>query len=103
MRFGDLPRRPLSDVLAIIDHYLREADNAVALRFADALEQAMRHIAEHPESGSPRLEKETGIKGLRVWPVKGFSYVILYRVMAGKVTFARVLRTSRDIPATLQD
>jgi toxin ParE1/3/4 len=103
MNFGDLPKAPLADVHSIIDYYLREAGEEVALSFIDALERAMRHVENNPDSGSPRLGKVLRIPGLRIWPMKGFSHIILYRVTSDKVTFIRILHSARDVPRILRE
>jgi len=103
MKFSDLPALPRSDFYAIIDYYITEAGDEVALTFIDALERAMRQITDHPDAGSPRLASVVSLKGLRVWPIKGFQHLILYRSKAGAVTIARVLHSSRDIPHILRE
>ncbi len=103
MRFTDLPERPRADVFHIIDYYITEAGDEVALTFIDALERALRHLADHPESGSLWLGSSLGIKGLRVWPIKGFPHIVVYQTFKENVAAVRILHTARDIPATLQE
>ena len=89
------------DVEGIIDYYLAEADVSVAMAFIDELEQAYRHLAVHPGTGSPRLGHELGIEGLRSWPLRRFPHVVFYFERPDHVDIWRVLHGQRDIPAWL--
>jgi toxin ParE1/3/4 len=40
------------------------------LRFIAALQSAIRHVAVHPGSGSPRYALELNLPGLRLWRLK---------------------------------
>lgn len=85
---------------AILDYYMAEAGTPVALAFVDALDAALRHIAAHPASGSPRYAHEVDLPGLRVWPIRRFPHLVFY-VEGGDVDVWRVLHGERDIPAWL--
>lgn len=80
-----LQRRRLADhdVTDAVDHYLDESP-AVALRFVDALEQALRHIRKLPATGSPRYAHELDIPGLRCWRLKRFPYLVFYLRASGR-------------------
>ena len=90
------------DVDEAIAHYLREADERVALGFVDALERAYRHIGRHPESGSARYALELKLPGLRSWPLKRFPHLVFYVETKETIDVWRVLHGSRDIPAWMQ-
>ena len=48
-----IPReRTKQDIDEAVDYYLSETGENAALGFIDALEQAFRHIARHPATGS---------------------------------------------------
>ena len=98
VRLGEAARL---DVRAIVFAYRTEAGEAVALRFAQALERALRHIGAHPASGSPRYAHELDLPGLRVWPVRRFPHLVFYVEREDMVSVWRVLHASRDIPETL--
>lgn len=65
-----------NDIEQAVDHYLAEAGPAVALRFIDAAEAALRGIGKLPGSGSPRYAHELDIPDLRSLPTGRFPYLI---------------------------
>jgi toxin ParE1/3/4 len=91
------------DVEDVVDYYLNEAGEQIALGFVDALEQAYLHIASHPASGSPRYAHELNLPGLRYWPVQRYPYLVFYVELSSHVDIWRVLHGQRDIPAWLLD
>ncbi len=98
-----IPRESASrDVEDAVDYYLNEAGEQVALGFVDALEQAYRHIAAQPASGSPRYAHELNLPGLRTWPLQRYPYLIFYVELANRIDIWRVLHGQRDIPAWLR-
>lgn len=98
-----IPReRARRDIDEAVDHYLAEAGERVALGFIDALEQAFRHIARHPATGSPRYGHELDLPGLRSWPLKRYPYLVFYVERDDHVDVWRVLHGQRDIPAWMR-
>jgi toxin ParE1/3/4 len=97
-------RRALADqdVRDAIAWYVREGGAALGERFIVALERAAAHLARSPSAGSPRYAHELGIEGLRVWPLRGFPYRIVYRDTGALLDVWRVLHAQRDIPAWLR-
>ena len=91
------------DIEEAITHYLEEAGPAVALGFIDSVEQAFRHIAGDPGSGSPRYAHELNLPGLRSWPLGSFPYLVFYMVGRGQADVWRVLHGQRDIPAWMAE
>ena len=91
------------DVDEAIAHYLREADEQVALSFVDALERAFRHIGRHPASGSSRYALELKLPGLRTWPLGRFPHVVFYVEGKECIDVWRVLHGARDIPAWMRE
>ena len=89
------------DIEASVDHYRAEAGERVALGFVAALEQALRHVARHPATGSPRYAHELDLPGLRVWRVKRHPHLIFYVERDDHIDVWRVLHGQRDIPAWL--
>ena len=83
------------------DYYIREAGDAVAFRFIDALQAAYHRIGANPGIGSPRLGGLIGLPSLRTWPVRDFPYVICYEMGPGTVDVWRVLHAQSDIPEHL--
>lgn len=90
------------DVNEAIDHYLGEGAEQAALKFIDALEQALQHIGRHPATGSPRYAHELDLPGLRCWQVKGYPHLVFYVERDDHIDVWRVLHGSRDIPAWMQ-
>lgn len=59
--------------------------------------------AEHPAIGSPRLEVELGIPGVRVFALRTYPYVIIYFDTPEYVDVRHLLHSSRGIPARLTE
>lgn len=98
-----LRERANRDAEEAVDHYLREAGEQTALRFADALERACARIAGHPAAGSSRYAHELGLPGLGVWPLKRYPYLLFYVERDDHVDVWRLLPAERDIAAWLRD
>lgn len=92
-----------ADFDAALDYYLAEADQAVAQRFIDAVEDAYRLLADNPAIGSMRLPSALGLEQTRTWAVHGFPYVIIYVEADGDLEIWRLLHGQRDLPALLID
>ena len=97
-----LRERARRDIDEAIEHYLSEAEPAVALDFVDALEDALRQIGERPASGSPRHAHELDIPGLRFQSVGRFPYPVFYVEREADIDVWRVLHGARDIPAWMR-
>jgi toxin ParE1/3/4 len=91
------------DVEGIIDYYLEQAGEDIALKFVDALESTYARLARQPAAGSPRYAQELGLPGLRTWRLHGFPYRVFYFEYADSVEIWRVLHERRDIPTHLQE
>jgi toxin ParE1/3/4 len=98
-----LTRRARADIDAIFQYHAVAASGSVAISFYEALERAIHAIADHPSAGSPRLGHLLNRPGLRVWPVKGFPHLIVYRTKPQGPTVLRVIHGSRDVPREFQD
>jgi toxin ParE1/3/4 len=88
-----------------IDHafayYLTEAGADTASHFVDEVGVAMRHIALHPATGSPRYGQLCDVPGLRSWLLQRFPYTVLYLERDEHLDVLRVLHQHADIPAQL--
>jgi len=82
-------------------HYVNQADVAVAMRFIDAVQRAIRRISRNPQLGTLRFAYELDIPGLRSLPVDRFPYLLFYVERDDHVDVWRLLHTRRDIPSTL--
>lgn len=91
------------DIDEAIQHYLSESGPVVASGFVDALEQAFRHIARHPGTGSPRYAHELNFAELRCWTLRRYPYLVFYVECADRIDVWRVLHGKRDIPSWLQE
>jgi|SRR5882672_453080 len=87
----------LLDIGAII-LYLREQGGAdVALRFSDAVEEALHQLEEFPHLGPIRHFRQPG---LRSWRVPGFKRWLLFYVPTPKgIRLYRVIHSSMDLEA----
>jgi toxin ParE1/3/4 len=99
-----VPReRAMRDVEDIVDHYLIEAGEKIALAFIDALERTYGHLARHPTAGSLRYAHELALPGLRFWRLRPYPYLVFYIERDDNVDVWRVLHEERDIPAWMRD
>jgi len=64
---------------AAIDWYAQRR-RLIAVEFLDAIEAAIAHIIEWPDSGRPYPGREDRIPVLRTKRVKGFPYSVVYLV-----------------------
>lgn len=99
-----IPReRANRDIDEAVDHYLGEGGEKATLGFIDALEQAYRHIARHPATGSPRYAHELELPGLRSWPLKRYPYLVFFVEHDEHIDVWRILHGGRDIPAWMRE
>ena len=98
-----LRERARRDIDDAIEHYLSEAEPAVALDFIDALEDTLRRIGERPAGGSPRLAHELDIPGLRFQSVAKVPYLVFYLERGADIDVWRVLHGARDIPSWMRE
>lgn len=98
-------------VLPQAEHDLRQATvwyrdqggEDLAVKWADAVAAALRHVGAHPRTGASRHAVALSLGGLRVWPVQKFPYLIFYIERDTHVDVWRVLHAQRDIPAWMRD
>lgn len=90
-----------ADILAALDYYITNAPE-YTLAFIDDVEEAYKHIQQFPASGSLRYAYELSLPELRVWGCSKYPYLIFYVDYPTQIEVWRVLHSSRDIPATLQ-
>lgn len=95
-------QRPLAaeDIIGQALHIHR--DNPIASRrFLEAVDQALAALVDMPGIGAPRPHGR--IEGLRMWRVRGFDrHLIFYRPTADGIEVIRLLHSSRDIAAVLE-
>ena len=91
------------DLESASSYYVSEADVATAIRFVDAVEATARRIGRNPRLGSLRFAYELSVPDLRVVAVGKFAYLLFCLERESHVEVWRLLHTSRDIPASLQE
>ena len=84
--------RPAQTDIDEIVAYIAEDNLDAALAFEARLTQLFRMLANNPKSGRERPEL---MEGLRSFPAG--SYLIFYRMWAGKIAVVRVLHGARDL------
>lgn len=90
------------EIRQITAWYRQEGGAALALRWTAAMESAIRHIDSHPQTGSTRYAALLNLPGLRVWPLKGFPYLIFHLEREAHTDIWRVLHAHRDIPGWIE-
>lgn len=91
------------DIDDAVNHYLTEADDDLAERFVDDVDQVFELIAAAPGAGSPRFGEMLDLPGLRSHRLRKFPYLVFYMEGAIKIEVWRVLHERRDIAGALQD
>lgn len=92
-----------AELQSAIAYYLDDDARAAALGLVDEFEAALGAIGDYPAIGSPRLEAELGIPGVRVFALRTYPYVIIYFETPEFVDVRHVLHSSRDIPARITE
>ncbi len=92
-----------SELQDAIAYYVEEGAFDAALGLVDEFEVALRTLGEHSAIGSPRLEAEIGIPGVRLFALRTYPYAVIYFDTAEFVDVRHVLHSSRDIPRRLAD
>jgi toxin ParE1/3/4 len=99
--------RPVArkDILQQFRYYLIEKDaEDAALRFLEAVQQAIEEASLHAEAGAPKRLENPALQGLRTWPVKGFpSMRIYYLCNQSTLRVVRVLHGKRDLNPMLEE
>ena len=92
-----LRTRAAQDIDDAIAYYQREAGDAVAGRFIDALERALGRISRNPTAGGLRFAFDLEIPGLRYLVLARFPFAVFYVEATGGVDVWRVLHVRRDL------
>lgn len=92
-----------AELRSAVAFYVDEGALDAALGLVDEFEAALVAIGDHPAIGSPRLEVELGIPGVRVFALRTYPYVIIYFDTPQYVDVRHLLHSSRDIPARLTE
>ncbi len=83
-----------------IHAYISEANPEAADRVLEAALATFAELAAMPAMGRPRKFKNSGLKYLRSFRVRGFrNYLIFYRPSTEGVGIVRVLQPVRDLDA----
>lgn len=99
VRLRELANR---DIEAVIEHYLSEASEKVALGFIDELEKAFTRISANPRIGSLRYAHELDMPDLRFKAIARYPYLVFYVERHDDIDVWRVLHGERDIPAGMR-
>ena len=90
-----------ADIAGAADYYNEKIGNAQAIKFVDAVEQAMQNIQHNPSAGSPRYSEILDWPDLRSWLVHGYPYIVFYLELELHIEVLRILHTSRELPGLL--
>ena len=69
--------RAEAELLAHVER-IAEANLDAALRFAEAVEDALSLISRLPEMGAPHESAEPRLRGLRKWVIPRFANYVLF-------------------------
>lgn len=85
-------------------YYIAEDNIDASNRFIDALSASYIRLMDMPNLGVSRDFHNPLLKGIRMWPIPGFSkYLIFYRLITDELHIYRILHGSRDIDAVFGD
>lgn len=85
------------DDLADIASYYDEIDPDLTDRMLARIVAAPDPLRRHPEAG-PEIE----MLALRKWRIKRTPYLLIYRLVEGRIEIARVIHSARDWPRLLE-
>ena len=92
----DKTKQAIFDLIEASAYIARDNIDA-AFRFLSAAEEAFRMLAENPKIGPIRALQSARGKGLRSWPIHGFTnYHIYYRSIEDGIKVVRVVHGARD-------
>jgi toxin ParE1/3/4 len=80
--------------------YINEDSPQSSMALRQTLENIYELLLELPEIGTARNFHNPEMKGLRMWPVRGFDkYLIFYRSTPEGLEIVRVVHGARDLPS----
>lgn len=91
------------EVRQITAWYRKDGGTSPARRWVAAVEDALRHVGVHPQTGITRYALQLKLDDLRCWPIKGFPYLLFYVEHEQHIDVGRVLHQKRDVPAWMGD
>jgi toxin ParE1/3/4 len=78
-------------------HYIGRHQPLAAARFMDAVDDATRQLADHPELGSLCEVDHPRLRDVRVWTIPSFrNHLIFYRVTSTEIIILRVLHGAQN-------
>ncbi len=79
-------RRRARAELELLAHVERiaEADRDSAIRFVDAVDEALERLSELPEMGAPYESDHPRLQGIRKWVLPGFRNFVLFYLFDGQ-------------------
>ena len=84
--------------------YLATGSAEVAERFLEAVDSTLDLLRSNPQAGRLRESAAARLAGIRSWLVRGFpSYLVFYRLEAGRVEIVRLLHGARDLPDQVRE
>ena len=93
-----------TQITAAIQYYAVTMRVPTAARgFVDEMQRAYELIKRNPDAGSPRLEAELGMPGLRSWKLPRYPYLIVYFRHPDAVDVVDVPHTRTNYVAALID
>lgn len=88
------------------DYYRAEADDALALRWESAVDEAVLSLQKQPERGARCRFRSTALAGLRWIFVPGFSrQMVFYRYLPEETTIVivQVLHGAQDLETVMDE
>lgn len=85
-------------------HFIARDSLDAAMRFFDAVDDAIGKLTSMPGMGPSREFENAKISGVRSWPITGFqNYLIFYRPTRQGIEVLRELHGARNIEAIFED
>ena len=92
-----LSEQAADDLEQAFAYYFDASELALAERFRDEVDAALKHIARHPGTGSPRYARIGNAVGLRFWTLNHFPYAVFYLAGPQRIDVVRVLHQASDL------
>lgn len=90
-------RRELDEAAA----WIARDSLAAARNLRAAVDDALKIIGEYPDAGT--IRPDVAQPPLRLWRVRGFPYLMIYRPVSPRPRVIRIVHGARDLPDVLRD
>lgn len=83
--------------LVNLSYYIAQENETAAQRFLAACDETFRFLANNKNVGATRTFRDSSLKDVRMWRVKGFEkYLVFYRPLSDGIKILHVVHSARN-------